>query len=385
MQRELKGRVLLAEDEPGLLRTYRRILDGAGYEVETVDDGVTGVALFKSGIFDVVVSDVGMPGMNGIDLLREIHEHDRDAPVVLMTGGPSVDTAISAIEYGALKYLTKPFHPDELLRSVSRAIEHRATVRAQHVAAERAAEAARSDSARKELSAALDRALAGLWMAVQPIVVWPERQVRGYEALLRSTEPALPHPGALLGAAEKLGRIIDVGRCVRARVGALAHQLPVDADIFVNLHPAELADPELYAPDGPLTRIASRVVLEITERASLREVGDLAACTAKLRALGFRLAIDDLGAGYAALNSMSMLEPQVVKIDMGLVRDLHLSRTKQKIVQSITHLCHSLEIQVVAEGIESALERDVLATLGVDLMQGYLFARPAKPCPEVDW
>lgn len=385
MQREQKGRVLLAEDEPGLLRHYRRILDGAGYDVEVADDGASGVALYKTGGFDVVVSDVSMPGMDGIELLRQIHAFDQDAPVVLMTGGPSVGTAIEAIEYGALKYLTKPFAPSELIASVSRAIAHRHIVRAQHLATERAAEADREEAERQKLDAALDRALSTLWMAVQPIVVWGERAVRGYEALMRSVEPALPHPGAILAAAEKLDRVVDVGRTVRERVAAIAHLLPVDADIYVNLHPTELTDETLYDPQGPLSELASRVVLEITERASLRECPELATRIRRLRAMGFRLALDDLGSGYAALNSMSMLEPQVVKIDMGLVRDIHVSPTKQKIVHSITQLCHSLEIQVVAEGIETPLERDVLAVLGVDMMQGYLFAKPAKPCPDVVW
>lgn len=382
MQRGQRGRILLAEDEPGLLNTYRRILDRAGYDVEVADDGVTGIAMFKQGGFDVVVSDVGLPGMSGIDLLREVHAHDRDAPVVLMTGGPTVGTAISAIEYGALRYLTKPFDADDLLASVVRALEHRDFARARIAAA---AEAAREEGARIALEASLDRALAAMWMAVQPIVSWTERRVCGYEALLRSSEASLPHPGAILGAAEQLGRVVELGRKVRERVAAMSVQLPPDADIYVNLHPSELSDEALFDPEAPLTRLAARVVLEITERASLRGIADLSARVRRLRSLGFRIAIDDLGAGYAALTSMSMLEPQVVKLDMGLVRDINTVATKQKIVRSITELCHSLEIRVVAEGIESSLERDVLETLGVDMMQGYLFAKPGRPSPEVAW
>ena len=158
-----------------------------------------------------------------------------------------------------------------------------------------------------------------------------------------------------------------------------------DGDLYVNLHPSELCDEALYDPAAPLSRLAARVVLEVTERASLKQLVDLPARVRSLRNLGYRLALDDLGAGYAALNSISALEPQVVKIDMGLVRDVHVSVTKQKIIQSITQLCHSLEIRVVAEGIECPEERDALALLGVDLMQGYYFARPGRPMPEVTW
>jgi EAL domain-containing protein (putative c-di-GMP-specific phosphodiesterase class I) len=378
-----KGRVLLAEDEPGLLRSYRRILDGAGYEVEVVDDGAAGVALFKSGTpFDVVISDVSMPGMSGLELLRQVHEHDRFAPVVLMTGGPTLDSAIRAVEYGALKYLTKPFAAEDLLATVSRAIAVRQAMRLQQQASEAQEQ---KDRVRADLDSAFDRMLQGLWIAVQPIVSWPTRTVLGHEALMRSVEPALPHPGAILVAAEELGRVVELGRTVRQRIADTAVVMPPDGDIYVNLHPSELCDEALYDPAAPLSRLAARVVLEVTERASLKQLVDLPARVRSLRNLGYRLALDDLGAGYAALNSISALEPQVVKIDMGLVRDVHVSITKQKIIQSITQLCHSLEIRVVAEGIECPEERDALALLGVDLMQGYYFARPGRPMPEVTW
>lgn len=379
-----KGRVLLAEDEPGLLRSYRRILDGAGYEVEAVDDGAAGVALFKSGTppFDVVISDVSMPGMSGLELLRQVHEHDRFAPVVLMTGGPTLDSAIRAVEYGALKYLTKPFAAEDLLATVSRAIAVRQAMRVQQQATEAQEQ---KDRARADLDATFDRMLQGLWIAVQPIVSWPARTVLGHEALMRSVEPALPHPGAILVAAEELSRVVELGRTVRQRIAETSALLPPDGDIYVNLHPTELCDEALYDPAAPLSRMAARVVLEVTERASLKQLVDLPARVRSLRNLGYRLALDDLGAGYAALNSISALEPQVVKIDMGLVREVHLSTTKQKIIQSITQLCHSLEIRVVAEGIECPEERDALAALGVDLMQGYYFARPGRPVPEVTW
>ena len=87
-------------------------------------------------------------------------------------------------------------------------------------------------------------------------------------------------------------------------------------------------DHELFSPAAPLSRIASRVVLEITERASLDELGDVAPRLAQLRGLGFRIAIDDLGAGYAGLTSFAQLEPEVVKVDMSLVRGIDSSDRK---------------------------------------------------------
>jgi len=146
----------------------------------------------------------------------------------------------------------------------------------------------------------------------------------------------------------------------------------------VNLHSHDLLDEELFSPDAPLSRIAKRVVLEITERASLDEVKDLRARTNRLRGLGFRLAVDDLGAGYAGLTSFAQLEPEVVKLDMSLVRDVHLEPTKRKLITSMAQLCRDLGMTVLAEGVETKEERDVLSEIGCDLLQGYFFGKPVK-------
>jgi EAL domain-containing protein (putative c-di-GMP-specific phosphodiesterase class I) len=94
-----------------------------------------------------------------------------------------------------------------------------------------------------------------------------------------------------------------------------------------------------------------------------------------LRKLGFRIAIDDLGAGYSGLTSFALLEPDVVKLDMALVRDLHMEPTKRTLVRMIA-MSRELGIIVTGEGIERVEERDELARAGCDLMQGYLFAKP---------
>jgi EAL domain-containing protein (putative c-di-GMP-specific phosphodiesterase class I) len=234
------------------------------------------------------------------------------------------------------------------------------------------------------LDASLDRALSTLWVAYQPIVTWSKRQIYAFEGLLRCGEPSLPYPGAVLEAAERLGRLDEVGRSIRDRVAGVIEQAPCEF-VFVNLHTRDLLDDYLYSPTAPLSRLAKRVVLEITERVALDEVKDAAQCVARLRAIGFRIAIDDLGAGYAGLTSLAQLEPDVVKFDMSLVRGLHENESKRKLIQSMTALFVELGITVIAEGVETALERDALVTTGCDLFQGYLFAKPGPPFPTVTW
>jgi EAL domain-containing protein (putative c-di-GMP-specific phosphodiesterase class I) len=114
-------------------------------------------------------------------------------------------------------------------------------------------------------------------------------------------------------------------------------------------------------------------------------VKDLRARIATLREMGFRIAVDDLGAGYAGLTSFALLEPEIVKLDMSLVRDVHLNSTKQKLVRSMTALARDMGMMVVGEGVETMEERQALEALGCDLLQGYLFAKPSKPFPTVTW
>jgi EAL domain-containing protein (putative c-di-GMP-specific phosphodiesterase class I) len=228
------------------------------------------------------------------------------------------------------------------------------------------------------LRMSLDRALSSLWMAYQPIVRAATGSLFGYEALLRSDDPAMPAPGAFLDAAEKLGRVYDVGRAVRSKASHSMNRVPFPALLFVNLHSIDLNDETLTSPASPLTAIASRVVLEITERASLESIDDVPSRVARLRELGFRIAIDDLGAGYSGLTSVALLEPEFVKLDMALIRDIHKNPVKRKLVKSMTTLFKDMGITVVAEGIEIVEERDTIVELGCDLLQGYLVARPAK-------
>src|SRR5262249_2875296 len=120
-------------------------------------------------------------------------------------------------------------------------------------------------------------------------------------------------------------------------------------------------------------------------RASLDVVGHLRPRIALLRRAGFRIAVDDLGAGYAGLASFAQLEPDVVKIDMSLVRGIHLNPTKRRGGRPPVPLCSARRVLMVVEGVETAAERDTLVELGCDLLQGYLFARPAYPSPAVAW
>lgn len=379
-----KAWVLLVDDEPELLRGVSRSLKLQGYSVTEARNGEEAVRHLSRRAFDVVVSDIVMPGMDGIQLLKEVRQHDLHVPVVLMTGAPAVSTAVQALEYGAFHYLTKPVDPEALDQIVQKATRMHRMARVKQQAAELLGNAGALGADRAGLEASFDRAVGSMWIAYHPIVDVRAKTVFGYEALLRSTEPSLPHPGAVIDAAMRLGRLESLGRSIRSLA---AEPIPRDESftLFVNLHVTDLTDPALSDPESPLSQIASRVVLEITERSSLDEVKDARRRVAALREMGFRIAVDDLGAGYAGLSSFTLLEPEIVKLDMSLVRDIHVTSTKQKVVRSMTTLSKDMGMIVVAEGVETREERDCLIDLGCELLQGFLFAKPGRAFPGVAW
>ncbi len=366
------GSVLVVDDQDAVRRAFARVLHRAGFRVLSAADAYAALAIIESDTVDVVVSDISMPEMDGIALLRRIRDLEPDLPVVFATGAPSIESAAQAIEHGATKYLRKPVMPDILVSAVHNAIDvgrarRDSTVTSQRIVRKRA-----------ELMQSLDAGLDKLWMAFQPIICWSQRATFGYEALLRTDHEPLRSPLDFIAAAETLEATARLGQAVRAEVGRRAREAPAGTELFVNLHPRDLLDEQLYDPRSPLGSVASRVILEVTERASLDNLGDVKALVRRLRDIGYRIAVDDLGAGYASLSAIAMIEPDVVKLDMTLIRSVDTLPTKQRLVRAMTSLSRELGAHVVAEGVETEAERDCLIDLGCDLLQGWLFARPQR-------
>jgi EAL domain-containing protein (putative c-di-GMP-specific phosphodiesterase class I) len=380
-----QGKVLLVDDDLDICREYARALRRSGLSVETATSAPEGLALLAVASFDVVLSDISMPAMSGVAFLRAVREHNLDLPVILMTGSPSVETAIKALDYGATKYLTKPVEPSELAEAVWRASDLHQLALLRRELSMAAETPSRQLADRAALDARFSKALESIWMAFQPIVSWSAKAPTGYEALLRSREPSLERPADLLDAAQRLNRLVEVGRVVRREVATAIASGP-DCLTFVNLHPFDLNDDELLSSASPLSQFASRVVLEVTERAALDDVSGLSLKLAALKRMGYRIAIDDLGAGYAGLASFARLEPDFVKLDMSLIRDIDSSPRKRSLVKGVAQICtRDLAIQVICEGIERPEERDALVEDGLDLLQGYLFARPGAGFPAPSW
>lgn len=378
-------RVLVVDDNEAFALATARTLEGAEFVVTVAATlAAAREALSKGIIFDVLILDVALPDGSGFDLLANLTGDNADLPVIMVTGAPSIASASQAIRRRVTEYLPKPFAAEELVRIVCAAAEagRISRLRTKLLAARFGGDEFVGNLQATEKS--FNSALKKIRMVYQPIVRSWDGTIFGYEALLRCDEPTLNNPPRLLAAAEVLGRVIDVGHAVRAAVAntMIEHRDKLEA-IFVNLHPSEFRADLLCDLSDPLIPMARRVVLEVTERAHLQGGAKLDAELVRIRELGYRLAVDDLGEGYAGLSSLVHLRPDIAKIDMSLVRDIHRAPLKRDIVAALVDMARRSGIVVVAEGIETVDERDTLADLGCDLFQGYLFAKPGAPFPTV--
>ena len=368
-----RGLVLIVDDEAAIRFGVSEALSYAGYEVEAVGDGEEALQRIGARRFEAVLSDISMPGMDGIELLRRVRRLDFDLPVILLTGDPRLETAIQAVDAGALRYLQKPVSLAEIESALETAVRLCRLARWKRDSLAYLGEH-RLMADPHALEWALDEALKSVFLAAQPIVRAADGSLFGRELLLRSTTPRLPDPPAVLEAAERLGRVRDVGRVVRRLAAGVA--VPLGTCLFINVHSLELEDEELHSRQGPLTSSAKDVVLEVTERGRIDAVSDLTRRVARLRSLGYRIAVDDFGAGYAALNSFASLRPDIAKLDMALVRSVDRDPYRRRLVTSVTSMCRDLGILLVAEGIETEAEKTTLIELGCDLLQGFLIGPP---------
>jgi EAL domain-containing protein (putative c-di-GMP-specific phosphodiesterase class I) len=218
-------------------------------------------------------------------------------------------------------------------------------------------------------------------MAFQPIVNATQGRVWGYEALVRGLSGE--------GASAVLSRVTDENRyqfdqACRVKAIELAQSLFNEPDLYlsINFMPNAVYEPAACIKTTLETakRVGfplDRIMFEFTEDERMTDIAHVAHIVAEYRKFGFMTAIDDFGAGYAGLNLLASLQPDLIKIDMQLIRDVHLSRSKQVIIATIASMARELGLKVLAEGIETEEELKVLQAAGIQLFQGYFFARPA--------
>lgn len=224
----------------------------------------------------------------------------------------------------------------------------------------------------------------------QAIFRMQEGTIWGFEALSRGPRGSgLDTAKTLFEAAERHNLSIEIDRLCRRRALLSSGRIPSNAKIFVNTLPATMRDPHFR--DKALIDLLEkaqvspdRIVIEITEHEIIDKYELFRETTAYFTALGMSFAVDDVGTGYSGLELIAQLKPSYLKIDMGLVRDVHVARgVNRTMVKAIIDIGHGIGAKVIAEGIEKEEDQQVLRdALGVDFGQGYHLGRPdAGPEP----
>jgi EAL domain-containing protein (putative c-di-GMP-specific phosphodiesterase class I) len=212
-------------------------------------------------------------------------------------------------------------------------------------------------------------------LAYQPIWELHSRRLRGFEALCRfDAQPDGP-PDALFREAADIGCEVDLEMAVIRRAVSELGGLGDELYLSVNASPRTVVS-------GALTELLGvapldRLVLEITEHAAVEDYDALGEALAPLRATGLRLAVDDAGAGYSSLQHIVRLKPDIVKLDMSLTRDVDADPARQALASAMCAFCRNVRIVLVAEGIETGAELEMLRDLGVPTGQGFHLGRPA--------
>jgi EAL domain-containing protein (putative c-di-GMP-specific phosphodiesterase class I) len=225
-------------------------------------------------------------------------------------------------------------------------------------------------------------------MAFQPIVDIRERKVFAHEALARG---ANNEPASAVFSRVNEGNRYRFDQACRVKATQLAAQLRMDSFLSINFLPNAVYQPErcirtTLAAAEQYGFAAERIIFEFTEGEQIRDYQHLRDIVTCYQNRGFLTAIDDFGAGYSGLDLLAEIQTDLVKLDMALIRGIHRERRRQAIVAGVVRICRDLGIRLIAEGVETRQEVEFLQDLGIELFQGYFFARPSfRSLAEVCW
>jgi EAL domain-containing protein (putative c-di-GMP-specific phosphodiesterase class I) len=217
-------------------------------------------------------------------------------------------------------------------------------------------------------------------MAFQPIVDVSENRIWGYEALVRGPNGESAHSVLSQLTDTQLYRFDQAARVMAIETAGRLFADP-RTRLSINFMPNAVYEPRACIQKSleaarRANFPASNLMFEFTENERMSDPAHVENIVRAYKALGFWTALDDFGAGYAGLGLLARLQPNLIKIDMELLRDIHLSRPKQVIVAGLAQIARELDITVLAEGVENEAELTILRAAGIALFQGYHFARP---------
>jgi len=380
--------ILLIDDNQVNLTLLGRVLELVGVtDIRVVNDSLDAEAVFSERRPDLVLLDLHMPKLDGFGVMERFRRQidgDDFVPIIVITGDSSDEARERALAAGAKDFVTKPINITEVVLRVANLLESRALYKGlrRHNAELAAALLERDQSEhllqqrRQERIARVEAVLAddSIMTVFQPIVDVRTGHIAGVEALTRfgGDPPRPPDVWFDEATAVGLGDVLEL-RALEKALG-LINKIPATAFMSVNLSPEVASTPaavELISR-GP----ADRVVVEITEHSRIRNRRALSESLEAIRTRGARVAVDDAGAGFAGLQQILDLHPEIIKLDLALTHGIDTDPIRRALASCLLSFATEVGGLIVAEGIETRTELATLQRLGVSLGQGYFLARP---------
>jgi EAL domain-containing protein (putative c-di-GMP-specific phosphodiesterase class I)/CheY-like chemotaxis protein len=378
--------VLIAEDDRSVREALAALirlehdLELVGAAADT-DEAIELAAAVQP---DVAIVDVQMPGGGGARASREIRLNSPATKVIALSAADDRATVLEMLEAGVVGYMVKGDPIASILESIHNAASGQSSLSAgvtggvigelvEELNARRRRERA-VELRRERVRAAIDRDDA-LDIVLQPICALDGRGVVGAEALSRFRGRPKRGPDRWFAEAGDVGMRTELElRAVRKALARLP-ELEPSLYLAVNVSPVTVCSREfqrLLSHEG-----SDRIVSEITEHAPVDDYRRLNASLTAIRKRGVRVAVDDAGAGFASLRHILKLEPEFIKLDIGLVAGIAEDSSQQALAAGLISFASKIDATIVAEGIERETELAALRDLGVEYGQGYYLGRPA--------
>ena len=372
-----RAHLLIVDDEAAIRNVLHDFLSQT-YDCEAVDSAEKALARLAEERFDLIVSDITMERMSGLEMVPHIRDLAPKTIIVMISGQQTIEYAIDAMRAGVFDYIVKPFDLRKVDAVVRRALGHHRLLHGKP----------RYGNALGEVVNNLRRAIDNEEFVVhyQPQVDIASREILGAEALVRWQHPQLGllAPTDFVPLAEETGLIAAIGewvlRTACAQIRTWHDEGLAPLSLAVNVSPRQFQDEgfaqtvmKILTDTGFDPRYLE---LELTETSIMHDAEFAVKILNRLRQLGVRIAIDDFGTGYSSLGYLKRLPIDRVKFDQSFIRGAAIDPDDAALVMAIMTLAHNLQLRVIAEGIESEEQVTFLRLLRCHEGQGYLFSRP---------
>jgi len=367
------------DDDRGATDTLTMLFETRGYDVTVANSGKEALQKVSSST-DLILLDIILPDLEGFQVCRKLKESSKTShiSIIILTGGQVLTKDIvEGLYLGADDYLTKPFEYEELVARMEAVMRRHPFLNRQSSVSNL------EEDVVLELRQIIDDEL--IIPYFQPIFLFEPFELYGFEALSRpQTDTMLSAPELLFKAAIQYGVYHDLELLAWKKAIMYASERLDGKKLFLNCNPYLVEGSKFTAIkslfDESNIKIED-VYLEITERSAVTNFKAFYKDLCAFRDYGFKFAVDDVGGGYASLESIVEIRPEVVKIDRHIVNELKNDALRRSIVKFIVALCREHNILSIAEGIETLEDYKAVKELGVDAGQGYFFR---KPKPHID-